>query len=125
MTYIVILTGRHIIKCPKTKVTGNDIFLITLQEGLSPREYLEFTEREREVVPPPPEEEPEGSGEPTYISEPGEPGPRGPPGVTIFLFYQMCSFLRKNFRTNLVSLVLLKMVIFLGSWSTRHGRTKR
>ena len=57
-----------------------------MQEGLSPREYLEFTEREREVVPPPPEEEPEGSGEPTYISEPGEPGPRGPPGVTFFIF---------------------------------------
>ena len=52
------------------------------QEGLSPREYLEFTERER-FIPEPPQEEVEGSGEeaPTYVSEPGEPGPRGPPGV--------------------------------------------
>ena len=73
------------------KVISINIRPIILQEGLSPREYLEFTEREREVVPPPPEEEPEGSGEPTYISEPGEPGPRGPPGVTIF-FYKTCSF---------------------------------
>ena len=87
MTYIAIITWRHIIKCPKTKVISNTILPIILQEGLSPREYLEFTEREREVVPPPPEEEPEGSGEPTYISEPGEPGPRGPPGVTMFLFF--------------------------------------
>ena len=77
------------------KNNQNDIFQITLQEGLSPREYLEFTEREREVVPPPPEEEPEGSGDPTYISEPGEPGPRGPPGVTIFLF-RRCALSIKN-----------------------------
>ena len=55
-----------------------------IQEGLSPREYLEFTERER-FVPQPPDE---GSGEleeptDTFISEPGEPGPRGPPGVSL------------------------------------------
>ena len=98
MTYIVIMTGRHIIKCLKTKVISNNIFPIILQEGLSPREYLEFTEREREVVPPPPEEEPEGSGEPTYISEPGEPGPRGPPGVTIFLFSRCAHFPKKMFQ---------------------------
>ena len=87
-------------RCPKTKVTSNNIFPIILQEGLSPREYLEFTEREREVVPPPPEEEPEGSGEPTYISEPGEPGPRGPPGVTTFLFIGCVLFLKNISRHN-------------------------
>merc|ERR1719288_496734 len=43
------------------------------REGLSPREYLEFTERESlpanrsEVL--------------TFVSTPGEPGPRGPPGI--------------------------------------------
>ena len=58
---------------------------------MSPREYLEFTERER-FVPEPPDD---GSGEPEeptdsepgYISEPGEPGPRGPPGVSFFVGY--------------------------------------
>ena len=85
---------------PKEKIISNNSFPITLQEGLSPREYLEFTEREREVVPPPPEEEPEGSGEPTYISEPGEPGPRGPPGVTTFLFIGCVLFLKNISRHN-------------------------
>ena len=55
------------------------------REGLSPREYLEFTERER-VVPPPEVvdqdySEVETAANITYVSEPGEPGPRGPPGV--------------------------------------------
>ena len=62
------------------------------REGLSPREYLEFTERERVVQPPPPpetvdEDYPvEAETTPTnitYVSEPGEPGPRGPPGVSL------------------------------------------
>ena len=62
------------------------------REGLSPREYLEFTERER-VVPPPPQPSPpdedypveaEAAANITYVSEPGEPGPRGPPGVSTF-----------------------------------------
>ena len=44
------------------------------REGLSPQQYLEFTERER---PPNITTEPEM----TFVSSPGEPGPRGPPGV--------------------------------------------
>ena len=47
---------------------------IVNREGLSPREYLEFTEREYEEVPAPTEEM-------TFVSTPGEPGPRGPPGL--------------------------------------------
>ena len=46
------------------------------REGLSPQQYLEFTERER---PPNITTEPEM----TFVSSPGEPGPRGPPGVSI------------------------------------------
>ena len=49
------------------------------REGLSPRQYLEFTERERVqniTVEPEPEM--------TFVSTPGEPGPRGPPGVSYF-----------------------------------------
>ena len=42
------------------------------REGLSPQQYLEFTERER---PPNITTEPEM----TFVSSPGEPGPRGPP----------------------------------------------
>ena len=38
------------------------------------QQYLEFTERER---PPNVTTEPEM----TFVSSPGEPGPRGPPGV--------------------------------------------
>ena len=58
---------------------------------MSPREYLEFTERER-FVPQPPEgsgDEVETSSEeaPSYVSEPGEPGPRGPPGVYNVMAY--------------------------------------
>lgn len=45
------------------------------REGLSPQEYLEFTERER-----PPEPDPVVEPEMTFVSTPGEPGPRGPPG---------------------------------------------
>lgn len=45
------------------------------REGLSPREYLEFTERER------PEPKPEATEDFTFVSTPGEPGLRGPPGT--------------------------------------------
>ena len=44
------------------------------REGISPQEYLEFTERLQES---PPE-----LIEPTFVSTPGEPGPRGEPGAT-------------------------------------------
>ena len=45
------------------------------REGLSPREYLEFTEREQSL--------PANRSEVlTFVSTPGEPGPRGPPGVS-------------------------------------------
>merc|ERR1711988_879019 len=46
-------------------------------EGLSPQQYLEFTERERERFQP---GEPVELIEPTFVSTPGEPGARGEPG---------------------------------------------
>ena len=70
------------------------------REGLSPREYLEFTERERVVQPPPPPPETLDEDYPveatatniTYVSEPGEPGPRGPPGVSLPYHQPLISF---------------------------------
>jgi len=55
------------------------------REGLSPQQYLEFTER---LVEPLPEEDDNDDDfddllvEPTFVSTPGEPGERGPPGET-------------------------------------------
>jgi hypothetical protein len=45
------------------------------REGLSPRQYLEMTEQER----PPVDDTPPV----TFVSTPGDPGPRGPQGVII------------------------------------------
>ena len=48
------------------------------REGLSPRQYLEYTEnseRPQNITEPEPEM--------TFVSTPGEPGPRGPPGVSL------------------------------------------
>ena len=50
------------------------------REGLSPQQYLEFTERLQ--GPPKKEEGPSQVVEPTFVSTPGEPGPRGEPGAT-------------------------------------------
>ena len=56
------------------------------REGLSPRQYLEFTERER----PPPQNNTE-EVQFNYISSPGEPGPRGPPGnIAYYYIAQAC-----------------------------------
>ena len=49
------------------------------REGLSPQQYLEFTERLQ--GPPKQEVAPSQVVEPTFVSTPGEPGPRGEPGV--------------------------------------------
>merc|ERR1712066_834840 len=54
---------------------GADSADILDREGLSPQQYLEFTERER-LSPPP--EEPTELIEPTFVSTPGEPGTREP-----------------------------------------------
>ena len=48
------------------------------REGVTPQEYLEFTERVEEIPPPAPEE-PEDQF--NYFSIAGEPGLRGEPGV--------------------------------------------
>ena len=53
------------------------------REGVSPQEYLEFTERVEEVPPPAPEE-PEDQF--NYFSVAGEPGLRGEPGVSLRKF---------------------------------------
>ncbi len=50
------------------------------REGLSPQEYLEFTEREPEEVPPP-TEPPIDEDQFNYVSMAGEPGLRGREGV--------------------------------------------
>lgn len=55
---------------------GMDEDEILNREGLSPREYLEFTEREQEE-----EVESEATDSFTFVSTPGEPGIRGPPGT--------------------------------------------
>ena len=64
------------------------------REGLSPQQYLEFTEAEARTPPPvqwpPPTEEPppepeypvEEDDNFNYVSVAGEPGLRGPPGVS-------------------------------------------
>ena len=64
------------------------------REGLSPQQYLEFTEAEARTPPPvqwpPPTEEPPPEPEYpveedenfNYVSVAGEPGLRGPPGVS-------------------------------------------
>ena len=54
---------------------GMDEDELMTREGLSPREYLEFTEREKvqDLTAPEPEM--------TFVSTPGEPGPRGMPGA--------------------------------------------
>ena len=49
------------------------------REGVSPQEYLEFTERIEEVPPPVPEQPEEDQF--NYFSVAGEPGLRGEPGV--------------------------------------------
>ena len=62
------------------------------REGLSPQQYLEFTEEEREYAPPPPlppPPSPQSTELPpppeddnyNYVSVAGEPGLRGPTGV--------------------------------------------
>ena len=66
------------------------------REGLSPQQYLEFTEAEARTPPPvqwpPPTEEPpppepeypvEEDDNFNYVSVAGEPGLRGPPGVSV------------------------------------------
>jgi len=50
------------------------------REGLSPQQYLEFTEARQQT--PDAVEEPTELIEPTFVSSPGEPGPRGEPGPT-------------------------------------------
>ena len=55
---------------------GADAGDILDREGLSPQQYLEFTEREK-VNPP---DEPTELIEPTFVSTPGEPGVRGEAG---------------------------------------------
>ena len=54
---------------------GMDEDELMTREGLSPREYLEFTETERVQTLTAPEPEM------TFVSTPGEPGPRGMPGA--------------------------------------------
>ena len=61
------------------------------REGLSPQQYLEFTEAEARTPPPvqwpppsteePPTEAPEEDDSFNYVSVAGEPGLRGPTGV--------------------------------------------
>ena len=50
------------------------------REGLSPQQYLEFTERLQ--GPPQKPQPPPDLIEPTFVSTPGEQGPRGEPGAT-------------------------------------------
>ena len=57
------------------------------REGVSPQEYLEFTENFDEMPPPPSNDTDYYDGSDTddqfnYFSVPGEPGLRGPPGVS-------------------------------------------
>merc|ERR1719206_719285 len=52
------------------------------REGLSPQQYLEFTERLRDPPRNAVEEDASELIEPTFVSTPGEPGARGEPGAT-------------------------------------------